>query len=335
MLITWLLLRGARESATRQQHHGRDQAARARRCSSSSALTHINTGELHAVRAERLHRHPPGRGDRVLRLHRLRRDLDGRGGDEEPAAQPADRHPRRAGDLHGHLRDRRRRADRAWCRTQELAKSADPLAYALQAAGLPARRLDRRARRGGLDGGGAAGVPVRPAAHLLRDGARRPAAAVGGEGAPEDARFRTPRRCSPASFVALCVARSAMRPRPTTSPTSARCSRSRWSRIGVVVLRVTEPDRPRPFRVPFVWPVAILGAAACVFVMEGLPRQAWERFGIWLVIGLVAVLLLRLLAFADQGASSGGRSLRSRGHQTRFTHTSRRRGRPTRSSVPR
>ena len=56
--------------------------------------------------------------------------------------------------------------------------------------------------------------------------------------------------------------------------------------IGVLVLRYTQPDRPRPFRVPFVWPVCIGGAAACVFVMRGLPRQAWERFGIWLAIGL-------------------------------------------------
>ena len=57
--------------------------------------------------------------------------------------------------------------------------------------------------------------------------------------------------------------------------------------IGVLVLRHTEPDRPRPFRVPFVWPVTLLSAAACLFVMKGLPRQAWERFGIWLAIGLV------------------------------------------------
>jgi APA family basic amino acid/polyamine antiporter len=56
--------------------------------------------------------------------------------------------------------------------------------------------------------------------------------------------------------------------------------------IGVLVLRYTEPDRPRPFRVPFVWPVCIGGAAACLFVMAGLPRQAWERFGWWLLIGL-------------------------------------------------
>jgi APA family basic amino acid/polyamine antiporter len=56
--------------------------------------------------------------------------------------------------------------------------------------------------------------------------------------------------------------------------------------IGVLVLRYTQPERPRPFRVPFVWPVCLGGAAACGFVMRGLPRQAWERFGIWLTIGL-------------------------------------------------
>jgi APA family basic amino acid/polyamine antiporter len=57
--------------------------------------------------------------------------------------------------------------------------------------------------------------------------------------------------------------------------------------IGVLVLRHLEPDRPRPFRVPFVWPVTLLGAAACLYTMWGLPGTAWERFGIWLVIGIV------------------------------------------------
>jgi APA family basic amino acid/polyamine antiporter len=57
--------------------------------------------------------------------------------------------------------------------------------------------------------------------------------------------------------------------------------------IGVLVLRYTDPSRARPFRVPFVWPVCLLGAAACLFIMQGLPRQAWERFGIWLAIGLL------------------------------------------------
>ena len=54
---------------------------------------------------------------------------------------------------------------------------------------------------------------------------------------------------------------------------------------GVLVLRVTEPERPRPFRVPFVWIIAPLGIAACAFVMVGLPRQAWDRFVVWLVLG--------------------------------------------------
>jgi basic amino acid/polyamine antiporter, APA family len=57
--------------------------------------------------------------------------------------------------------------------------------------------------------------------------------------------------------------------------------------IGVLVLRYKEPDRPRPFRVPMVWPVCVLSAAGCIFIMKGLPDQAWERFGYWLLIGLV------------------------------------------------
>jgi APA family basic amino acid/polyamine antiporter len=57
--------------------------------------------------------------------------------------------------------------------------------------------------------------------------------------------------------------------------------------IGVLVLRIREPNRPRPFRVPFVWGVTILGTAACLYVMKGLPPRAWQLFGVWLAIGLV------------------------------------------------
>ena len=56
--------------------------------------------------------------------------------------------------------------------------------------------------------------------------------------------------------------------------------------IGVMVLRVTDPDRKRPFRVPFVWVLAPLGALACIWTMAGLPPTAWERFFVWLVIGV-------------------------------------------------
>jgi APA family basic amino acid/polyamine antiporter len=60
--------------------------------------------------------------------------------------------------------------------------------------------------------------------------------------------------------------------------------------IGVLVLRHTEPERPRPFRVPGgkagLWFTTIGGAAACLYVMKGLPGVTWIRFGVWLVIGL-------------------------------------------------
>jgi APA family basic amino acid/polyamine antiporter len=56
--------------------------------------------------------------------------------------------------------------------------------------------------------------------------------------------------------------------------------------IGVLVLRIKEPELPRPFRVPFVWVVTLAGAGACLYVMKGLPVHAWERFGIWLAVGL-------------------------------------------------
>ncbi len=57
--------------------------------------------------------------------------------------------------------------------------------------------------------------------------------------------------------------------------------------VGVLVLRYKDPIRKRPFKVPFVWPVSLASTAACIFVMKGLPKQAWNRFGIWLVIGLI------------------------------------------------
>ena len=46
--------------------------------------------------------------------------------------------------------------------------------------------------------------------------------------------------------------------------------------VGVMVLRHKEPDRPRPFRVPLVWPVCMLSAAGCLFIMKGLPDEAWD-----------------------------------------------------------
>jgi APA family basic amino acid/polyamine antiporter len=56
--------------------------------------------------------------------------------------------------------------------------------------------------------------------------------------------------------------------------------------IGVIVLRYTDPDRARPFRVPFVHVVGVVGASLCVYLMVNLPKLAWVRFLWWLLIGL-------------------------------------------------
>jgi APA family basic amino acid/polyamine antiporter len=55
---------------------------------------------------------------------------------------------------------------------------------------------------------------------------------------------------------------------------------------GVLVLRFTRKDLHRPFKVPLFPVLPILGALLCGYLMLNLPATAWERFLIWLVIGL-------------------------------------------------
>ncbi len=57
--------------------------------------------------------------------------------------------------------------------------------------------------------------------------------------------------------------------------------------IGVIVLRKTDPDRPRPFRTPFVPLVPLLAVVMCGYLMIELPLLTWIRFAIWLAIGIV------------------------------------------------
>jgi basic amino acid/polyamine antiporter, APA family len=61
--------------------------------------------------------------------------------------------------------------------------------------------------------------------------------------------------------------------------------------IGVVVLRRTHPELPRPFRVPASPVVPVLAVAACVYLMLNLPVSTWLRFVIWMVAGFVVYFL--------------------------------------------
>jgi basic amino acid/polyamine antiporter, APA family len=56
---------------------------------------------------------------------------------------------------------------------------------------------------------------------------------------------------------------------------------------GVIFLRRIDPNRPRPFRVPWVPLTPLISIAACAYLMWQLPTVTWIRFGIWLVIGLI------------------------------------------------
>ena len=56
--------------------------------------------------------------------------------------------------------------------------------------------------------------------------------------------------------------------------------------LGIVMLRRTAPDLPRPFRTPWVPVVPFAGAALCLLQMIGLPLATWLRLLTWLVIGL-------------------------------------------------
>jgi APA family basic amino acid/polyamine antiporter len=55
---------------------------------------------------------------------------------------------------------------------------------------------------------------------------------------------------------------------------------------GVLILRKTNPDLPRPFRTPCVAAVSILGVLVSVFQMVALPGDTWLRLIVWMAIGL-------------------------------------------------
>jgi APA family basic amino acid/polyamine antiporter len=56
--------------------------------------------------------------------------------------------------------------------------------------------------------------------------------------------------------------------------------------IGVVVMRKTNPDAPRPYRTPLVPLVPALGVLVCFAMMYSLDWETWIRLVVWLAIGL-------------------------------------------------
>jgi len=57
--------------------------------------------------------------------------------------------------------------------------------------------------------------------------------------------------------------------------------------VGVLVLRVREPNLPRAFKTPAVFVVAPLGALSALYLMVSLPWSTWVRLIIWFALGIV------------------------------------------------
>lgn len=57
--------------------------------------------------------------------------------------------------------------------------------------------------------------------------------------------------------------------------------------IGVIVLRIRQPNLKRPFRNPWHPLIPVLGVISCTALIAFLPADTWHRFMIWVAIGIV------------------------------------------------
>ncbi len=57
--------------------------------------------------------------------------------------------------------------------------------------------------------------------------------------------------------------------------------------LALIILRVREPNRARPFKAPFGIAVAIGAIAGCLYLFFSLPFATQQRFFIWMAVGLV------------------------------------------------
>lgn len=56
--------------------------------------------------------------------------------------------------------------------------------------------------------------------------------------------------------------------------------------IGVIVLRARQPGLHRPFKCPWHPVIPVAGILSCGLLMANLPLITWQRFGVWLLIGV-------------------------------------------------
>lgn len=74
---------------------------------------------------------------------------------------------------------------------------------------------------------------------------------------------------------------------------------------GIIVLRIKDPGRARPFRAPLFPFVPLAAIVCCGYLMYLQPFTTWVRFVVWLVIGLV---IYALYGFAQSRLGAANRS---------------------------
>ncbi|MBL8859116.1 MAG: amino acid permease [Planctomycetes bacterium] len=175
----------------------------------------------------------------------------------------------------------------------QLASGADPLARALEGAGLPIVQLVL-----------SIGAVVSMSAVLLvfQLGQPRIFFAMSRDGllpkvfSKVHPRYKTPHITTIATGLVVAAGAAYMDDDATYDLTNiGTLFAFLVACLGVMILRIKKPDIPRAFRVPFVWLVAPAGAAACVYTMFGLPSVAWTRFGIWLAVGVGLYFVIKII----------------------------------------
>ncbi len=64
--------------------------------------------------------------------------------------------------------------------------------------------------------------------------------------------------------------------------------------LGVVILRFTDPERPRAFRCPLGITLPLIGIAGCIYIATGLPSLTWVMFWGWFALGMMIYLFYGL-----------------------------------------
>jgi APA family basic amino acid/polyamine antiporter len=57
--------------------------------------------------------------------------------------------------------------------------------------------------------------------------------------------------------------------------------------VGILVMRKTNPETPRPFKAPWVPFTPIAGIVVCLAMMLSLPGDTWLRLAIWMILGVI------------------------------------------------